>query len=248
VDANTEFAYVSNGTQFLNSSFGYSPAIVGLPTYPDPALSANIFWTFNEHFTLGGGVYDSNSTERSLIFSGRPSAFRPNSGGIFSILEADASWTLFQDNLPGRLGLGGYYHTGRFARFDGTTQTGAIGPYAVFDQTICAAAGIGIFAQFAQADAELSLIDEQAGAGFSWTGPLPVASRAADSLGLGLVDAHFSSHAGLVDDHELAIEGFYKIQVTRWFDLQPDLQYILNPGGDGKPDALVATVRVEIDF
>jgi len=30
--------------------------------------------------------------------------------------------------------------------------------------------------------------------------------------------------------------------------LKPDLQYILNPGGDGKPDALAIGVRWQILF
>jgi len=255
VDANTEFAYVINGTQFLNSSFGYSPAILGLPTYPDAALSANVFWTPNEHFYLGGGVYDSNNTERSLILSGHPNELRSNSGGLFSIVEAGAKWTVLQQNLPGRLGLGGYFASGQYPRFDESMQNGASGPYGVLDQTLWqnsasdgSTTGIGLFAQGALADNDLSLIDRQAGAGFAWTGPIPIPSRAADLFGIGITYAHFSSEAMIAKEYELAIEGFYKIQFTPWFDVQPDIQYILNPGGDGKPDAVVATIRIEIDF
>ena len=32
-------------------------------------------------------------------------------------------------------------------------------------------------------------------------------------------------------DFELAIEGFYKVQVTPSFNVQPDVQYIINPDG-----------------
>jgi porin len=256
VDANTEFAFVSNGTAFLNSTFGFSPAIVGLPTYPDPGLSANLFWMPSEHLSLGAGVYDSNRTERSLIFSGEPYELKPTTGGIFSIVEGDGKWSLVQANLPGRLGVGGYYHNGQFPRFDGAIQSGAGGMYAVFDQTLWRPpgsidggnTGIGVFAQGATGDANVNLIDWQSGSGLAWTGPIPTVARAADILGIGATYAHFSRHADLSDDGELAIELFYKIQITTWCDIQPDVQYIVHPGGDGKPDAVVGTVRVEIDF
>jgi len=40
--------------------------------------------------------------------------------------------------------------------------------------------------------------------------------------------------------YEVAIELTYIIQARRWLQVQPDLQYIINPGGTGKiPNALV---------
>jgi carbohydrate-selective porin OprB len=41
---------------------------------------------------------------------------------------------------------------------------------------------------------------------------------------------------------------FYKAQILPWVSVKPDLQYITNPGGTGLDDALVGTVRAEIDF
>jgi carbohydrate-selective porin OprB len=38
IDANTLFATVENGADFLNSSMGYSPTIMQLPTYPRSGL------------------------------------------------------------------------------------------------------------------------------------------------------------------------------------------------------------------
>src|ERR1700722_10074714 len=53
IDANTEFATVTNASEFLNSSYGSGPAILAMPTYPDNALGANLFWTPSAHFYLG---------------------------------------------------------------------------------------------------------------------------------------------------------------------------------------------------
>jgi porin len=256
VDANTEFDYVSNGTEFLNSSFGYSPAVFAFPTYPDPAYSANIFWTPCDYLYAGAGVYDSNRSERSLIFAGHPNDVKPSSGGVFSVAEIGAKWNLRGDDLPGRLGIGGYYHNGRFPRFDGDTQDGAVGMYADFDQTVWKSAAtsdgvnntLGIFAEYALADANVSLIDQQAGAGIVLTAPLVIFPDFSDFIGIGATYAHFSNHADLQDDYELAMEAFVKFQFLPGASIKPDLQYIIHPGGNGKPDILVYTIRLEIDF
>jgi carbohydrate-selective porin OprB len=41
---------------------------------------------------------------------------------------------------------------------------------------------------------------------------------------------------------------FYRVQVTPWFAIKPDLQYIANPGGKGLGDAIALTVRLEVHF
>tara|TARA_R110002072_G_scaffold303123_1_gene494621 strand:+ start:24238 stop:24924 length:687 start_codon:yes stop_codon:yes gene_type:complete len=58
VDANTQFAFVENGLTFLQSSMGFSPTIFVMPTYPDPAFSANVFYEPDEGFFTGVGIYD----------------------------------------------------------------------------------------------------------------------------------------------------------------------------------------------
>jgi porin len=254
IDSNTEFAQVTNASQFLNSSYGASPAILGLPTIPDAALGANLFWTPDPHFYLGAGSYYANRSDQSLILSGHPNTVDPTSGGMFSILELGAKWNLDKTQLPGRFALGGYDHNGQFERFNGTAQTGAAGMYAMFDQTVWQSSvpdsnrSVGAFAQFSVADSHVALITEQIGTGVQWTGPLPLSSRSSDIFGLGPTWVQFSNQSPTVDRYELAIEGFYKLQLTPWFDVQPDLQYIINPGGTGRPNALVMTVRAELDF
>jgi porin len=254
IDANTEFAYVTNGSPFLNTSFGDSPAILALPTIPDAALGANLFWTPDAHFYLGAGAYYSNTSDQSLILSGHPNIVDPTAGGIFTILELGAKWNLNKTQLPGRIAVGGYDHNGQFKRFDGQTQTGAAGMYAMFDQTVWqpndsgSVRSAGIFAQFSMADSHVALIDQHLGAGFQWTGPIPLNSRSCDVLGLGPSWVRFSNESLAVDRYELAIEAFYKLRVTPWFDVQPDLQYIINPGGTGRSNALVMTLRAELDF
>lgn len=60
VDANTEFNFVDAAGGFANSSAGFSPTIFTFPTYPNPAMSVNVFATLVENdgkaFTLGYGL------------------------------------------------------------------------------------------------------------------------------------------------------------------------------------------------
>ena len=84
------------------------------------------------------------------------------------------------------------------------------------------------------------------GFGAEWTGPFP--GRAEDRLGLGLFQVEFSREAGLARGRERAIEFYYRIQVTGFLYVKPDMQYITNPGGSSNPDALAAGIRMGIFF
>jgi porin len=53
-------------------------------------------------------------------------------------------------------------------------------------------------------------------------------------------DARSAGSGSGIQKYEVALELSYIVQATRWLQVQPDLQYIVNPGGTGKiPNALV---------
>ena len=107
--------------------------------------------------------------------------------------------------------------------------------------------GVGVFFQYGYADEDVSDVTDHVGAGLLWTGAF--AGRDEDSIGLGVTYARLSDAASFVHGHETAIEWFYKIQLTPWLALKPDLQYIINPSGGGEiDDVLVGTVRVDMVF
>ena len=107
--------------------------------------------------------------------------------------------------------------------------------------------GLGAFFQFAWSPDDRNEISTHYGAGFQYYGPLP--GRDDDVLGVG---AHYVNLARDVQEREgrfceTAFEAFYKLQLTEMLSIKPDLQYVVNPGGDGR-DALVAGVRMELAF
>ncbi len=255
IDANTEFAFVANGGEFLNDFASYSPTILHFPTDPDPAFGAELFVNPTSHVYAGIGVYDGSELEGADTGSLGP-AHIFDDPSQFWIGEIGATWT-GPGKRDGRLGFGIWHHTGMFDRFDGGTENGATGPYLTLDQTLWrrtpdgedTAPGIAIFALAGYANPAISAANYQIGGGLRWTGPL--ASRDSDVLGLGASYLRFSDApgSGFNERGELTVETFYKIRLNAWFSIQPDLQFIHDPGGvSSHHDAIAATVQMLVDF
>ncbi len=261
VDANTQFAYVENGLAFLQSSMGFSPTVFALPTYPDPAFSANVFYEPEEGFYAAAGIYDGSLAQGVPTGSrGFGRIFR--GADAFVIAEAgwrwDAGLPLADDSaaLPGRFAAGSWYHNGRFDRFDGSTQSGTGGIYFLVDQLVFRESsapedgqGLGIFAQYGYADAEVSIFEHHFGTGLTWTGAIPDRDLDAVGLGLSLVELSQEPGAGFTERFELSTELFYSMQAAEYVSVVFDLQHIANPGGRRDVrDALVGTVRLLLEF
>ena len=107
--------------------------------------------------------------------------------------------------------------------------------------------GLGAFFQFAWAPSSYNEISQYYGFGGQYFGLIP--TRDDDITGIGLYHVSLSGKVQSLEKRysETAIEFFHKIQLTPFFSLKPDVQYIVNPGGDGR-DALAAGVRLEIVF
>ena len=242
IDANTEFAAVENAAEFLNSSMGYSPTICDLPTYPDPHLSVVVQYDPESGVYGGGGV-----------FNGGPAAGVADFGALFAIGQVGVRWARWGG---GRVGAG-YWQTtlrGPAAALPDAVR-GTNGQFLVLDQTLWAddkAANprrVSAFFQAGKADPRVSVLGRHIGAGVVASGVVPGRSR--DAVGLGVTTAK----VGLIADpvgapgQELAVDLFYKFQVTGWFSVKPDIQTIVSPGGDrSRRTALAATIRLDIGF
>lgn len=254
VDANSEFDRSPTALEFLNQSTGSSATLFTMPTYPDPATGINIFLTPVADLQLGFGLYDGSLASGVRTGALGPRNFFRNPQRLFLIAEIDKTWALGPNRLAGRLGVGGWYSTNKFQRLAGGETTGTGGPYVVLDQILWRASprddedprGIALYFMGGYADPAVINTDYHLGSGISWKGPIP--GRTADIWGVGLNSVHLSDAVHPLHSFETSYETFYRLQITRWFSLKPDLQYVVHPGGGGVRDAVVATIRFELAF
>ena len=120
--------------------------------------------------------------------------------------------------------------------------------YAVADQMVwrpdaTAARAVGVFARLMGAPGDRNLISFSADAGATLKAPLP--GHDSDTLGLGFgvakvggaargFDADTAFYIGTafpVRSSETFLELTYQIQLAPWWQVQPDFQYVFNPGG-----------------
>jgi porin len=239
VDATTEFAYVENGSDFLNSSMGYSPTILSFPTYPEPRPGVNVFLRPVDGYFVGVGVYDIAHS------------------GAMSIVEAGRRWKNGQGELPGRFAAGFWRQNGPVPCLDGDSVGATQGFYFVMEQSLWgrprpAEGGdqtLSAFLQYGHANGDVSPFTHHLGGGLVLTRPL--APRPHDSVGLGTTWVRFSEapEAGFQQSGELILEAYYKIRLTRFLSLVPDLQFIHNPGGlRCQQDSVVFTPRLNVSF
>lgn len=240
VDANSEFAVVNVAGEFINSAAGFSPTMYGMPTYPDPALSANLFVSPARWLTLGGAVY------RGTLPASRAADATPDAP--FGIVELVASPAAL-----GRAGVGVWHHAGYAPRLDGGLQQGPTGWYAFLERRLSGAEaddstvarGLSGFVRYGWADAGVSDFAHHYMAGLVLDAPLGWAGNA---LGVAVSHVELSHRAGYAHG-ETALEGFVRVQLLGFMTLRPDVQYIVHPSGAPEVGAaLVSTLRVETAF
>lgn len=255
IDANAQFCYAENSYDFSNGGLNYGFPISQfnfMPTAPDPAFGAAVFGTINEQLSIGGGVFDGALQEGKLTGKLGPGTLFDDPSDLY--LVGEAAFNLDAGGNPWIVKLGAFHHTGTFDEFDGGTQDGNTGFYALLDATLWKevpgdeedAQGLGAFAVYDTADSDVTEVDHHFAGGLAWTGALP--GRDSDVIGLGASYVHFSGGAGFLDTGELSIESFYKLAITEFLSVKADLQYIKDPGGAGLEDALVGLLRVQVAF
>jgi porin len=189
--------------------------------------------------------------------------------------------------LPGTIKIGGWYHTGEFAdaRFDSESglpatipgspaqHAGDFSVYGIIDQMLWRSSvrEFDGFVRIMGSPDDRNLISFYLDAGVALQGPIE--GRQDDNLGFGIAYARVSPQAAAADlevaaitgtpvpirDYEAALELTYRIQLARNWSMQPDLQYIIHPGGNivnpnstngvsAVPNAFVLGLRTQLKF
>jgi len=152
------------------------------------------------------------------------------------------------EKLAGAIRLGGWYHTGDYNEI--TTGTprilnGNAGFYVAAEQVLWRETqdeddeqGLSVFMQYGWGPGDRNPAEHNYAGGLIYHGLLP--SRDRDALGLGWSTLLFGLETRQVagQTFETAVELFYRVVFSDHYSLQPEVQYIANPGGAGR-DALV---------
>ena len=258
---------ISEGCQlFLNSAFGwpllYNGNLGGPPAYPfaAPGLYAAV--------EPGGGWKFQAAIMQGIVW---PPAENPTNfywrltreNGLLYLGEAEYGWT--DAPLPGTAKLGVMFNSGYEDYVDQANQDdGAWGGsfvYGIIDQMLWpepaatenSPQGLAWFNRTGfTGTPDRNPLGMFFNSGFTWTGPWP--GRDEDAAGVGLVWSRLTpGQAAQLEGNnrgnEFVVEFTYQAQITPWFELQPDLQMVVQPGGSTAiPGALVLGLSATIDF
>ncbi len=169
--------------------------------------------------------------------------------GLFVIGEAGKVWSDDHGQL-GKVALGGWGFTQGFETLlDSKLKANNRGTYLSLEKTLHREGdplqGLATYLRLGVAEGQVNPLGTFLGGGLVYTGAIPGRNR--DQVGISFNTGFASSEflrSGSFDRHETNVELTYAAVINDHVTLQPDLQYIINPGFDpGIPNALVVGLR-----
>ena len=236
-------------SQFLNGSLVNNPSI----PFPDYGIGAVVHCEPLDRFYVSAGVADAQADRRE---TGLNTAFHDEDYFV-TFFETGVTPEIASPNGP----LQGAYRVGLwydpqpkdYLNGEAKRKRDDVGLYASFDQVMWKetdqeddAQGLGAFARWGAADSDVNEIKAFWSAGLQYKGLIP--TRDDDVAALALGQGRLSRKAGFDENHETALELYYNARLTPWLNITPGLQYIANPGGAAKSDAVVASLRLQMPF
>ena len=256
---NSEFDTTQSGGFFLLSSHGIGPDFSqsgrnGPSIFPVTSLAVRLERKLGKNWLARLAVLDG--------VPGDPA--RPATTAI-KLSARDGALVVGEVNyLKGgtKAAIGTWAYTARFdtipAPGDPPTGRGNKGAYIFAEHRLKGtraddADGLAGWVRFGIADTRYNPIASYLGGGFVYTGLFK--DRKSDQIGLSVAIANFSDRyrrsqallSAAIEPREVIIEGGYLAELTPWLRIQPDVQYVINPGGgDGRGDALVVGLRIKV--
>lgn len=260
-DLNSEFDVNETGAPLINSShamgaeFGLTGEN-GPSVFPVTSLAFRARWDVTENIALKAAVLDA--------VPGDPDHFSKTainlSGDEGALAVLEANFVKDATKLTG----GYWFYTADFEHLSATDAMGLpmrrdgndgfylLAEQRIFSEQANSDQGFSVFARYGRAEDDFNQFESYLGFGGVYTGLIP--GRDEDQLGfafaMGGNGDPFKQAQVLagspVDDNEIILELTYRAQITPWLALQPDIQYIFNPGTDPMlRDSLVVGLRFE---
>jgi porin len=260
----TEFFQSSSASLFINGTFGAFTLIANnvpdAPVYPLASPGVRFKFLPTPATYVMAGVYgmDVHSDPATNNRNGTRFALAGSSG---MLIMTEAGFLLNQgphdSGLQGGYRVGSFVHTYDYPAFGGGGGGTDYGIYGVMDQQLYVHGGqvVSLFVRSGGGPSDTNFVDYYVEGGFNFAGFIP--GRDNDVAGLAIARSHVSpdfSAAQIALGHppstaETVLEATYKVQLAPWWNLQPDLQYIITPSGvEGSRNATVLGLRTTVAF
>lgn len=270
-----EYFQSTSTALFINATFGAFTLIANNlpdpPAYPLASPGVRLQFLPDPRFYILAGVYGLDNNSNPTINNKNGTRFSL-SGSSGLLVMSETGFLLNQSpndkGLQGAYRIGSFVDTGNFDTFgsrgDFANGTGDLksagadyGIYGVIDQQIYTkdAKIISLFVRSGGAPENTNFVDYYVDGGFDFTGF--IRGRDNDVAGIGVARSHVSQDYSVSQvaqgnppsSAETVIEATYKMQISPWWSVQPDVQYIVTPSGvQGSQNAVVLGLRTNIAF
>lgn len=255
IDLNSEFDVQRTAALFLNSSQGIGPdfaqtGLNGPSIFPSTGFGVVGWWLPGGHWELKSGVFEGIPGDAA--HPGRTEIDFSSNEGVLLTFEAH-----YRPTPDLVLGAGAWSYTAAFDTIEAPHPVhGNAGLYALADGTLYKTGfneTLNGWVRAGFANDDINPIAFYLGGGLVYTGAF---GRDGDQVGVAFARAQFGGPArrdahlaGGTLDAETTLEATYSYIVTETVTVQPDLQYVIAPGGDPSlPNALVAGVRLTVSW
>jgi porin len=250
INLNGMFDVQDVGSLFLNASHGIGPdySQTGPSIFPVSAFGAVGEWHVTDNLILRGGVFDAVPGD----------ANDPNRFVYIRVAGDEGAHLVAEGEYDGDrvvVKLGHWSNTVAAPRIDGTGDKRMSGTYGQVQFTLTQEAahpdqGLKAWVRAGVADKDTLAIDQYSGGGLVYAGPLP--GRDDDFAGFAIARAHFGApyRAAVASlTSETTYELSYQAAIRPGLSLEPDVQYVVHPGGvPGVKNAVVVGVRLKLDL
>jgi porin len=261
---NSEFDVLDSATLFMGSAHGIGSdfaqsGLNGPSIFPSTALALRLQTELTDELTLrvaalDGVPGDPNHPARTVIRFGEDDG---------ALLVGELGFT----RGGTRILAGLWHYTARFEELLATAQAGSAieargnsgvylrGETQLWQSPTITGRTLTGFSRLGLARGKFNLFDAFVSGGLTLSAPL--ASRPDDALGVAFAWARAGDGArsaallsgGALDSGELAIELTWRAQITDWLAVQPDMQYVINPGLDpGLDDVFAVGLRAQLSW
>ncbi len=227
-DANADFQALNNGFEFLNLSFSYLDN-TPMPLYPSQQTGVRVRLKLPKEIYIQDGFYDGN-----LKIGANPKSFFTGENNYLNMTEV-YKITHFKGK-EGKYLIGNWIKTGKYDSYKDSTERNNYGFYFGFEQKLTnrfddKSGGLSVFSQFGYAQGDINDVPYYYGTGLIFKGISE--KRKEDLIGLAFGWHQFNRYLHRIENNtaEKVIELFYKIKLTEFFYIQPDIQYIIKPYG-----------------